>query len=129
MNTLKKISLVILIAFYVLAGCNHFRDPGFYLAVMPHNLLYPEAVNIVAGIVEILLGLLLISTKTRYWAAWGIVLMLVAFLTVHIGMVIDAPFKVNGMKVTALFAWARLALQFVLIAWAWWHTGDKEKLV
>lgn len=129
MNTLKKISLVILIVSYVLAGCNHFRDPDFYYAVMPHNLLYPEAVNIVAGIVEISLGLLLISTKTRYWAAWGIVLMLVAFLTVHISMVFDAPFKIKGMKVTSLFAWLRLALQFVLIAWAWWHTGDKEKLV
>jgi len=33
------------------------------------------------------------------------------------------------MKVTSLFAWLRLALQFVLIAWAWWHTNDKEKLV
>ncbi|AYL97298.1 DoxX family protein [Mucilaginibacter celer] len=129
MDKFKKISLVILIVFYVLAGCNHFRDPAFYYAVMPHNLLYPEAVNILAGIVEVTLGLLLISTKTRYWAAWGIVLMLVAFLTVHVGMIFDAPFKANGMTITPFFAWIRLAAQFVLIVWVYWHTSDKEKLL
>jgi len=129
MNKKKKISLVILVAFYVLAGLNHFRDPGFYYAVMPHNLLYPKALNVAAGIVEIILGLLLISTKTRYWAAWGIVLMLIAFLSVHIGMIFDAPFKVEGMTITPFFAWLRLAAQFVLIYWAWWHTNDREKLL
>ncbi|PWK77563.1 putative membrane protein [Mucilaginibacter oryzae] len=129
MNTFKKISLIILIAFYILAGGNHFLNPAFYYAVMPHNLLYPEAVNIVAGIVEIALGLLLISTQTRYWAAWGIILMLVAFLTVHVGMIFKAPFKVEGLTVTPLFAWLRLAAQFLLIAWVYRHTNDKQKLV
>ncbi|SEO20618.1 Uncharacterized membrane protein [Mucilaginibacter gossypiicola] len=127
MNKYKKISLVILVAFYVLAGLNHFRDPEFYYAVMPHNLLYPKAVNIVAGVAEITLGLLLIPIKTRYWAAWGIVLMLVAFLTVHVGMIFKAPFEAEGMTITPFFAWLRLAAQFVLIYWAWWHTTDTEK--
>lgn len=127
MNKFKKISLAILVAFYVFAGLNHFRDPEFYYAVMPHNLLYPIVVNIVAGIAEMTLGLLLIPAKTRYWAAWGIVLMLVAFLTVHVGMVFKAPFKAEGMTITPLFAWGRLAAQFVLIYWAWWHTTDIKK--
>jgi len=129
MNKFKKISLIILIAFYVLAGSNHFRDPAFYYAVMPPNLLYPQTVNILAGIGEIMLGLLLIPVKTRYWAAWGIILMLVTFLTVHFSMVFKAPFTVGHITITPLFAWCRLAAQFVLICWAWWHADDSRKLV
>jgi len=128
MDKYKKISLVILIAFYVLAGLNHFRDPDFYYAVMPNNLLYPETVNLLAGIAEISLGLLLIPSITRYWAAWGIVLMLIAFLQIHVSMAFKAPMKLNSITVTPFLAWLRLALQFVLIYWAWWHTSDRKKI-
>jgi uncharacterized membrane protein len=127
MDKFKKISLVILIVFYVLAGCNHFRDPDFYYAVMPNNLLYPEVVNILAGVAEISLGLLLIWPKTRYWAAWGIVLMLIAFLQIHVAMAFKSPMRLNSMTVTPFLAWLRLFLQFVLIYWAWWHTTDRKK--
>ncbi|WP_426584907.1 DoxX family protein [Mucilaginibacter sp. R-33] len=128
MDKYKKISLVILIAFYVLAGLNHFRDPDFYYAVMPNNLLYPETVNLLAGIAEISLGLLLIPSITRYWAAWGIVLMLIAFLQIHVSMAFKAPMKLNSITVTPFLAWLRLALQFVLIYWAWWHTSARKKI-
>ncbi|WDZ99757.1 DoxX family protein [Mucilaginibacter sp. SJ] len=128
MDKYKKISLVILVAFYVLAGLNHFRAPDFYYAVMPNNLLYPETVNLLAGIAEITLGVLLIPAKTRYWAAWGVVLMLIAFLQIHVSMAFKAPMKLNSITVTPFLAWLRLILQFVLIYWAWWHTADRKKI-
>jgi uncharacterized membrane protein len=77
-----------------------------------------------AGAFELLLALMLIFNKTRQLAAWGIILMLIAFIPVHIDMIIRAPFLLGGsIMVTPFIAWLRLiVLQPLLMAWAWWYT-------
>ncbi len=124
MSTIKKISLVLLVIGYIAAGMNHFRVPAFYIGIIPHYLPYPVILNTLAGICEIAFGLMLIFKPTRKIAAWGIVLMLIAFLPVHIAM-LGGHTEVSGKSVTPLLAWARLFLQPVLIAWAWWHTKER----
>ena len=124
MRTLKKVSTIILILAYILAGINHFRVPQFYIAIIPPYIPYPQFMNAAAGIFEIIFGFGLIFNATRKYAAWGIVLMLAAFLPVHITMITDAPFKVGAATVGPVLAWLRLALQPALMAWAWWHTRD-----
>ena len=127
MLKLKKISLIIQITGYVLAGANHFISPASYIKIIPPYIPFPMVVNVLAGVFEMALALLLISTKTRRLAAWGIMFMLVAFLPVHIKMVMDAPFMLGATKVTPVFAWIRLVvLQPLLILWAWWYTGTKQ---
>ncbi|MDN5289164.1 MAG: DoxX family protein [Mucilaginibacter sp.] len=122
MSLMKNISLIVLIAGYTLAGLNHFINPVSYQRIIPNYLPYPVILNILAGISEILLALLLIPATTRPWAAYGIVLMLIAFLPAHITMIADAPLRLGKLKVTPLLAWIRLALQPALIIWAWWHS-------
>ena len=123
MGILKKISLAVQIAFYIVAGINHFHNPVSYYRIIPHYIPYPVLVNILAGCFEILFGLGLIFPKTRPFAAWGIILMLIAFLPVHITMIGDAPLKLGDLMVTPLLAWIRLIiLQPLLILWAWWYT-------
>jgi uncharacterized membrane protein len=123
MSKLKKTSLVVLVIFYLVAGVNHFRDAASYLKIIPNYLLYPTVLNILAGFFEILFALLLIFYKTRSMAAWGIMLMLIAFLPVHISMIGDAPLYLGRIFVTPLMAWIRLViLQPLLILWAWWYT-------
>ena len=124
MSTIKKISLVLLVIGYIAAGMNHFRVPAFYIGIIPHYLPYPVILNTLAGICEIAFGLMLIFKPTRKIAAWGIVLMLIAFLPVHIAM-LGGHTEVSGKSVTPLLAWARLFLQPVLISWAWWHTKER----
>jgi uncharacterized membrane protein len=122
-QTIKKISLVILILFYLVAGINHFRNPESYYRIIPHYIPYPILVNILAGCFELLFGLLLIFSKTRFYAAWGIIFMLIAFLPVHISMIGDAPLQLGNLTVTPFIAWVRLViLQPLLILWAWWYT-------
>jgi uncharacterized membrane protein len=123
MLVLKKVSLVILVVFYLVAGFNHFYNPGSYLHIIPHYIPHPILVNILAGCFELLFGTLLIFPKTRPMAAWGIILMLLAFLPVHISMIGDAPLQLGGLTVTPFIAWIRLViLQPLLILWAWWYT-------
>ena len=123
MYKLKKTGLVILIAFYLVAGANHFRDPSSYIKIIPGYIPYPHIFNLLAGFCEITFAILLIFVKTRAFAAWGIILLLIAFLPVHIKMIGDAPVQLGNLTVTPLIAWIRLImLQPFLILWAWWYT-------
>ena len=123
MTLLKKVMLVILVIGYLLAGANHFRAPESYIRIIPPYIPLPKLMNFLAGVFEILFGLLLIFKQTRILAAWGIILMLIAFLPVHIDMVIHAPFQLGSLHVTPLVAWVRLVvLQPLLIWWGWWYT-------
>ncbi len=126
MNMTKKAGLWVLIAGYLAAGINHFYNPASYLRIIPPYIPYPIIANIASGALEILFALLLISAKTRPYAAWGIVLLLIAFLPVHITMLTDAPLKLGSIIVTPLLAWIRLLLQPVLILWAWWYTKHNK---
>lgn len=116
----KKIGLVIMTAFYILAGINHFRNPAVYYTIIPSYLPNPVLINIVSGIAEILLGLLLIFPKTRKWGAYGIILLLIAFIPAHICMIQNGWCMSNGFCLPAWATWIRLfPLQFLLIWWAW----------
>jgi uncharacterized membrane protein len=118
MRTAKKISLVLLVIGYIAAGINHFRIPAFYMGIIPDYLPYHQIINTLAGIFEIAFGLLLIFPKTRAVAAWGIIVLLILFLPVHIAM-LNGHTQLNGTSVKPIWAWARLFFQPVLILWAY----------
>lgn len=121
MKFLKKAGLIILIIGYLAAGANHFRSPEGYINIIPQYIPLPKLMNIAAGFFEILFGLMLIFKRTRPWAARGIILMLIAFIPVHIDMVLNAPFQLGNLYVTPFIAWTRLVvLQPFLIWWVWW---------
>jgi uncharacterized membrane protein len=124
MSIIKKISLTILIIGYVAAGINHFRIPAFYIGIIPGYLPYPKILNTLAGISEIACGLMLIFVRTRVIAAWGIVVLLILFLPVHIAM-LSGDTYIGAVPVKPVWAWVRVFVQPVLIAWAWWHTREE----
>ena len=123
MSKVKKISLALLIIGYLLAGIKHFRIPAFYIGIIPKYLPFPNILNTLAGVLEIAGGLGLILKSTRKFAAWGIVLMLIAFIPVHIAM-FSGHTQIGATHVQPIWAWVRLFFQPVLIVWAWWHTRD-----
>jgi uncharacterized membrane protein len=127
MTLLKKVSLILLIIGYLFAGANHFVHSNSYIHIIPRYIPFPKLMNVLAGGFEILFALMLISAKTRPAAAWGIILMLAAFLPVHIQMVIDAPFMLGTIHVTPFWAWARVLFQPVLMLWAWWYVKVNSK--
>lgn len=107
----------------VLAGLNHFLNPEMYIAMMPDALPAHRELVYLSGIAETAGGLGLILPQTRKLAAWGLVLLLVAVFPANINMALnDLP--LDGSQVPKWALWARLPLQLVLIAWAWWFTRD-----
>ena len=111
---LKKISLVIMIIFYIGAGINHFWHPAGYYSIIPPYLPDHYLINILAGIAEIGGGLLLIFPATRKFAAYGIIVMLIAFMPAHIYMI-----QQGGIIAPLWLAWLRLPVQGLLIWWAY----------
>lgn len=125
MSIFKKISLVLLISGYTAAGINHFVHPAGYIKIIPDYLPFHYTLNLLAGICEIIFALMLVFKPTRKWGAWLIILMLAAFLPVHITMLRQAPMQLGSLHVTPTMAWIRLLLQPVLMLWAWWHTHSE----
>ncbi len=111
--------------FYLLAGINHFIHPSSYLQVIPPYLPAHEVLNDIAGVAEITAAILLHIRTTRKLAAWGIVMMLLAFVPVHIYMIQQAPMRMGSLLITPLIAWLRLPLQAVLIFWAYTFTRNR----
>lgn len=122
MRKAKIIGLVLLIAGYIVAGINHFVHPSGYLKIIPDYIPMPVAINYISGSCEIVFAIMMIFKATRSIAGWLIVLMLAAFMPVHITMALEAPLTVGTVLVTPLLAWLRIVLQPVLMYWAWWNT-------
>jgi uncharacterized membrane protein len=75
----------------------------------------------VSGVFEILGGVGLLVPATQRLAAWGLVALYVAVFPANVNMALHRiPLGKMEMPVWAL--WARLPLQGVLIAWAFWFT-------
>lgn len=104
---------------FILAGLNHFRNPGFYVKIMPPYLpWHPQAV-LWSGVFEVLLGGLLLVPRTSNWAAWGLIALLIAVFPANLHMAMNTELY---PRISATLLYARLPLQGALIAWAYWFT-------
>ena len=122
MNTkydLKLISIVVMGLFYIAVGVNHFTDPYWFLQIVPPYLPYKIELVYISGFLEIVLGVMLLIPKTRVYAGWGLIMLLIAVYPANIYLA-----QTNGaaMNTTPLIAWGRLPFQFVFIGLAYWHT-------
>lgn len=101
---------------YVVAGLYHFVNPNFYLKIIPRYIPFHLFLVYATGVIEIILGILIVIKKHQKKAAWLIIIMLIAFLPVHIQMLQDSWISFNLKFITAAL---RLPLQFVLIYWTY----------
>ncbi len=126
MKKIKSISILAMSFFYVWVGIQHFLDPAWFVQIMPPYLpLHYEAVYL-SGFFEILFGVMLLFQKTRYFAAWGLILLLIAVYPANIYLAFnEVPQKALGISAFAA-SWARLPIQFIFIGLAYWHSKNVE---
>lgn len=126
---IRNILLVVLIAFYLFAGANHFANPSFYIPIIPPYLIkWGNEINIISGALEILLGLLLIPTSTREKAGLGIVVLLIAFIPSHIYFIQKGEFMIGSIIFNPLISSIRLFIgQPILMLWAYWASKSDLK--
>jgi len=121
---LKTISLGIMSVFYVLAGINHFLSTEIYLAIMPPYIPFHLELVYLSGFIEIFLGLLLLIKKARKWAAWGIILLLIAIFPANIYHLTSGG---AGLGTPIWGLWLRLPFQLLFIWWAYWYVKEDNK--
>ena len=96
-------------------GILHFTNTGFYRPLMPKFMPAHDLLIYLSGVAEIILGIGVLFPQSRNLALWGIILMLIVFLIVHINML----FPSNRLGVPLWVLSLRIPLQFVLIYWAY----------
>ena len=122
---LKRPLLVVMGPMYVVAGVFHFLVPELYVQIVPPVFPAPLALVYLSGLAEVAVGIGLLFPRTRRYAAWATVALLVAVFPANVymatsGVVVEGiP---GGGDPSALVRWGRLPIQAVLIAWAFWYT-------
>lgn len=116
MKIIRAILLYLLVLFYLFMGSMHLLKPDQYIAMIPSWLPAHSILILLSGIVEIVLGILLVPVKTRATSARLIIGMLaVFFFVIHIPQSID--YYKTGDK-NFVYSIIRLPIQFLFVAWA-----------
>jgi len=112
-------SIVIMSIFYIGIGFKHFTNPMWFVKIVPPILPYKLSLVYISGFFEILFGTMLLFPYTRYVAAWGLIMLLIAVFPANVYLAMT-----NGaaLNTTPLMAWGRLPFQFVFIGIAYWHS-------
>ena len=96
---------------FVLVGISHFAKREKLEAMIPANWPYRRAMNYISGAAEIILGILLLFEATRTWAAFGLLLLLIAIFPANIYVARAKP---------TLYYTSRLFFQPLYMLWVWY---------
>ncbi len=127
MSLAKRISWLVMGAFYAFAGINHFLSPAFYMQIMPPYLGAHRELVELSGVAEFALGLVALALalripRIRRWTAWGIIALLIAVFPANLHVALNNVAVGGASEGLGTLNWVRLALQLPLIWWAWIYT-------
>lgn len=124
----QSLSAATMAALLSASAVNHFRNPGFYNAVVPRSISTDTGGRLgvltrrqwtqVSGVLEFTAAAGLLLPATRRTAATGTTLMYVAFIAGHLSA-LQRAFGPRGSDREKAIHLARLPLQLPLIRWAW----------
>ena len=115
---MKKIWLilkVVLAIFLIFGGVQHFISPNNYIPFVPSFLPFTLALIYLSGLFEILFGLALFCKKLETLGAWGILILMLLFLPIHIWDVFSKTPAIGSHNAALI----RLPIQFLFIFIAW----------
>lgn len=114
---------VVLASIMMAMGVLHFAVPGPFVRIIPPALPQPLVLVLVSGFFEAVGGAGLLVPRVRRAASVGLVLLYLAVFPANVNMALHPEITAAyGIPMWSL--WARLPLQAVFIAWAWWVGGD-----
>jgi len=99
---------------FIIAGVGHFAATDFFLKIMPPYLPFHLTLVLVSGVIEIVLGVLLLLPRYSRLAAWGIIALLIAVFPANVHVYQHQELFPLPSFVHLL----RLPVQGVLILWA-----------
>lgn len=116
-------SLYAIAALFVVAGFGHFLWPSVFTPVVPPYFPRPLLLVYLSGLTEVTGGIGVLISPLRPYAGWALILLLCAFLPVHIYMARE-PGEFPSIPLWTLYM--RVPLQFVLMVWVYWAACRPE---
>ncbi len=123
MKYFKLLTIYFMSISYTYVGVRHFIDPDFFLAIMPNYLTFHLEFVYLSGIAEVVLGLMLLSKKTRKTGAIGIIILLILVFPANIHL-IQSELSQSLLGVTKSQSIYRLPFQGLFILIAYWHSKN-----
>jgi uncharacterized membrane protein len=115
-----------LAGFFAFAGGMHFVIPRSYETIMPPSLPRHREAVVVSGLAEIAGAAALLPRRTRRFARWWLLGLLLAVFPANVHMAVN-PEQVRGLDLSRIprwALWARLPLQPLAMAWVGRATRD-----
>ena len=113
---IEAIPRVIFSLFFIFAGITHFTNPSIYDSLVPSYLPSPRLTHLLAGFIEIVLGLSLITK----WKSQGALLLAIFLVVVYLGnlhmWVNNVPFLGNSLSTNGHIL--RLFAQIAMIGYS-----------
>jgi uncharacterized membrane protein len=115
---MARTGLRILLAVVMVAvGVQHFARPEFFVRIVPAWLPAHLLLVQISGFFEVLGGVGLLVPRVRRPASIGLIALYISVFPANVNMVVHPEL---GGGIATWLLWARLPLQAVLIALAWW---------
>lgn len=110
----RNLLAVAVSSFISLTGVMHFASPSFFNDIVPPWLPFSNSFwTYASGLAEIIVGGLILRPSTRKWGGYALIALLIAVYPANLYMTWDWRNRSGGEQ---FISWARLPLQFVMIA-------------
>ncbi len=116
---LKKIVPYLLAGMMLAGAAAHVAVPDLYLPMIP-EFIPAKLANWAAALFELVIGLALLIPKYRRWGGLGFMVLMIAFLPLHMWDLFREDPVVGSQAAAAV----RLVMQGVLIYAGWWIYKD-----
>ena len=118
--TFKLATILLLSLFYIIMGLKHIFDPKYFFPMIPPFIPHKKLLIYISGFLEIILGIFLLIEDIRFYAAVGIIFLLIGVFPANIYVAISDEAR-KKLKVSKFFSIVRLFFQLPLIWLAYWH--------
>ena len=123
MKYIKLLTIYFMSIAYTYVGVRHFIDPNFFLAIMPNYLSMHLFFVYLTGLMEVVFGLLLAFRKTRKFASYGLIILLLIVFPANIHLV-ESELSQSILEVSKEQTIIRLPFQGLLLLLAYWHSKN-----
>lgn len=110
---------------FIFAGVSHFIIPETFMKLMPPFIPEPLLMVYISGVFEMVGGIGLIVSKTKRWASYGLILLLLAVYPANIYVAWE-NIQLGGFMNNSAYQWLRVVLQIPLIFWVWWTARENS---
>ncbi len=128
MDRFRKPLLYLLSLNLCFVGFLHLITPDFFVAIIPKGLPNPEWLNVISGLAEIVLGVYLLEPRTRVYAAWGVIALVIAVFPANVNMMLENIGPDGPGTGSPVVNWVRLPFQIVFGLWAYMFTKDPAEV-